>query len=140
MKEGIGGVVLLALVACAPMKDAYLPPRTSIIDVQARAKRLETGGWEICLSLPSTAAAWSVSIGEPYDVIRQDEGGRAKFSWIIPPERWRSAEPFRPHVKASGIDEVVTIPHPTRETVIATGVEVLLDILFLPSKIPHGVR
>lgn len=137
MQNFISFLILSFLIACAPMKQAELLPRTSIMDVQAGAKRLDSGEWEICLSLPSTATDWSVSLEEPFEVIRHDERGRANHSWIIPAERWRKPEPFKPHVKASGIDQIVTIPHPTRETRIAPGVEIVLDIVFLPSKIPH---
>ncbi len=137
MKGILVGMLLLAPTACAPMKHANLTTTTSIQDVKAVAMRQEPGGWEICLSLPSSFADWSVSLDEPYAISRQDERGRANYSWAIPPERWRNPEPFKLRVKASGIDEVVAVSHPTREDTLARGAEILLDILFLPSKIPH---
>lgn len=125
-------------LGCVPLTKARLTTNSTITDVRAEAKRLESQGWEISLSLPNPTGAvqWSVTPLEAAEVKRQDANDRSNFTWRISAERWRDSAPFKAQVKAAGIDEVISISHPTRETTMSDGATVALKVLLPPTRVP----
>lgn len=132
--------MLLLMGGCVPLTRAHLSPEASLKDIRAWAERIPGGGWRIRMSLPDPGGrvGWVVTSEEAPMAVRSIEGERAVYTWEIPAARWKEAPPFTVRIQAAGLDEVVRLGHPRTETTLSDGATILLEILTLPFRIPHG--
>ncbi|HEY3400963.1 MAG TPA: hypothetical protein VGK03_10070 [Geothrix sp.] len=129
------GVLLLG-TGCVPLTRARLEPETSLRQAQGLALRTSPEAWTIELTLPNPGGAvpWEVVPEGLPPVKRRAEGERAIFAWEVSAARWRDKHPFLVQVRTAGLDETVSLPHPTLEQDLAKPLRIVLEIL---RPIPH---
>lgn len=122
---------LLLTAGCVPLTRAHLQPETSFQRATAQALRISQEAWRLELRLPDPGGAvdWQVVPEDSPPATRRAEGDQAVFAWEISAARWRDKRPFQVRIQAAGVDELVSIPHPTFEQALAKPLWIALQIL-----------